>query len=107
MGFLSCHSCKSLKLLQAYSGDAKVQPFLRSCHNICSMLLVSYPLKVMDNICRVAFTKVGHWDADLLIILAEVNPHVLMQFQLLPQFVYVEKLAEHLLLLIFQAILWK
>lgn len=42
--------------------------------SICS--LISYLLKIMDNVCRMP--NIGPWDADLLIILSKVNLHILI-----------------------------
>lgn len=45
----------------------------------------TYPLEVVDNICRVAATKVRHGDTDLLIIVIKVDADVLLQFLPTPQ----------------------
>lgn len=41
-----------------------------------------YSLEIMDDICRIAPSKPGHWDVDLLVVLFKVDLDVLMQLQL-------------------------
>lgn len=49
------------------------------------MDVFTYPLEVVDNICRVAATKVWHGYTDLLIIVVKVDADVLLQFLPAPQ----------------------
>lgn len=41
-----------------------------------------YSLEIMDDICRVAPSKLGHRDIDLLVVLLDVNLDIFVQFQL-------------------------
>lgn len=47
-----------------------------------SSVEVSYPLEIMDYVCRVTPSKLGHRDIDLFIVLFDVNLHILVQLQL-------------------------
>lgn len=42
------------------------------------------PLEVMDDVCRIAATKLGHRHIDALVVLVEVDFHVLFQLHLSP-----------------------
>lgn len=41
-----------------------------------------YSLEIVDDICRVAPSKLGHRDIDLLIVVLDVNLDIFVQFQL-------------------------
>lgn len=45
----------------------------------------AYPLKVVDDVSRVAASKVGHGNADLLVVVLKVDADVLLQFLAAPQ----------------------
>ena len=40
---------------------------------------MTYPLEVMDDVCGVAPSEVGHGHADLLVVVIQVDAHVLLQ----------------------------
>lgn len=41
-----------------------------------------YSLEIVDDICRVAPSKLGHWDVDLLVVLLNVDLDIFVQLQL-------------------------
>lgn len=41
-----------------------------------------YSLEIVDDVCRVAPSKLGHWDIDLLVVLLDVDLDILVQLQL-------------------------
>lgn len=45
----------------------------------------AYPLEVVDDVGRVAASKVWHWNADLLVVVIQVDADVLLQFLPAPQ----------------------
>lgn len=58
---------------------------LRRCNNIIQGRTRAYPLKVVDDIRGVAASEVGHGNADLLVVVVEVDADVLLQFLAAPQ----------------------
>ena len=46
---------------------------------------MTYPLKVVDDVCRVTASKVWHGYADLLVVVVKVDADVLLQFLPAPQ----------------------
>lgn len=45
----------------------------------------AYPLKVVDDVSRVAASEVGHGNADLLVVVVKVDADVLLQLLAAPQ----------------------
>lgn len=43
---------------------------------------VPYSLEIMDDVCRITPSKLGHWDIDLLIVLLNVDLDIFVQLQL-------------------------
>lgn len=48
----------------------------------CAPKGAPYSLEIVDDVCRVAPSKLGHWDVDLLIVLFNVDLDILVQLQL-------------------------